>query len=73
MAVVEYMQVNTEIRSAIATREPIARLRAIALDSGLATMRDSALNHVIAGTIPLSEVRRVLPVERMAPEKRGGW
>jgi type IV pilus assembly protein PilB len=35
-------------------------------------MRDSALNHVIAGTIPLSEVRRVLPVERMAPEKRGG-
>ena len=39
----------------------------------LATMRDSALNHVIAGTIPLSELRRVLPVERMAPEKRGGW
>jgi type IV pilus assembly protein PilB len=73
VAVVEYMQVNAEIRSAIATREPIARLRAIALDSGLATMRDSALNHVIAGTIPLSEVRRVLPVERMAPEKRGGW
>jgi type IV pilus assembly protein PilB len=72
VAVVEYMQVNSEIRSAIATREPIARLRAIALDSGLATMRDSALNHVIAGTIPLSEVRRVLPVERMAPEKRGG-
>ena len=72
VAVEEYMQVNAEIRSAIAGREPIARLRAIALDSGLATMRDSALNHVIAGTIPLSEVRRVLPVERMAPEKRGG-
>jgi len=73
VAVVEYMQVNSEIRSAIATHVPIARLRAVALDSGLATMRDSALNHVIAGTIPLSEVRRVLPVERMAPEKRGGW
>jgi type IV pilus assembly protein PilB len=73
VAVVEYMQVNAEIRSAIAGREPIAQLRAIALDSGLATMRDSALNHVIAGTIPLSELRRVLPVERMAPEKRGGW
>ena len=73
VAVVEYMQANSEIRSAIANHTAIEGLRAIALDSGLATMRDSALNHVIAGTIPLSEIPRVLPVERMAPEKRGGW
>ena len=73
VGVVEYMQVNTEIRTGISLRYPIAQLRSIALDSGLITMRDSALNHVIEGTIPLSELPRVLPSERMAPEKRGAW
>ena len=73
MAVVEYMQVNGEIRDAISLQYPVAQLRAIALDSGLATMRDSALNHVISGTIPMVELLRVLPADRMAPEKRGGW
>jgi len=72
VAVVEFMEVNSEIRDAISLRYPIARLRAIALDSGLTTMRDSALNHVIEGVIPLSELPRILPAERMAPEKRGG-
>ena len=73
VGVVEYMQVNSEIRTGISLRYPIAQLRSIALDSGLITMRDSALNHVIEGTIPLSELPRVLPSERMAPEKRGAW
>jgi type IV pilus assembly protein PilB len=35
-------------------------------------MRDSALDHVIEGIIPLSELPRILPRERMAPEVRGG-
>ena len=69
---VAYMQVNAEIRTGIALRYPIAPLRSVALDSCLTTMRDSALNHVIAGNIPLSELRRILPADRMAPEKRGG-
>jgi type IV pilus assembly protein PilB len=73
VAVVEYMQVNTEIRTAISLQYPVARLRSIALDSGLTTMRDSALNHVIEGLIPLEEVPRILPSDRMAPEKRGAW
>ena len=73
VAVVEYMQVNMEIRNAISQKYPIAKLRAIALDSGLTTMRDSGLSHVIDGIIPLSELRRILPAERMAPEKRGVW
>jgi type IV pilus assembly protein PilB len=73
VAVVEYMQVNGEIREGISLQYPIARLRAIALDSGLSTMRDSALNLVISGTIPMAELLRVLPADRMAPEKRGGW
>ena len=71
VAVVEYMQLNTEIRQAISLQYPVAQLRAIALDSGLTTMRDSALNHVIQGVIPLTEIPRVLPSDRMAPEKRG--
>ena len=73
VAVIEYMQVNSEIRNAIAMRVPIAQLRSIALDSGLTTMRDSALNHVIEGTVPLAELPRILPADRMAPEKRGTW
>lgn len=73
VAVVEYMQVNSELRNAIALRVPTEKLRAIALDNGLTTMRDSALNHVIEGNIPLSELPRILPAERMAPEKRGEW
>jgi len=72
VAVVEYMQVNSEIRNAISLQLPVAKLRSIALDSGLITMRDSALDHVINGVILLSEVPRILPMERMAPEKRGG-
>jgi type IV pilus assembly protein PilB len=73
VAVVEYMQVNTEIRTAISLQYPVAQLRSIALDSGLTTMRDSALNHVIEGVIPLDELPRILPADRMAPEKRGAW
>jgi type IV pilus assembly protein PilB len=73
VAVVEYMQVNSEIRNAISLKVPVAQLRAIALDSGLVTMRDSALSHLLEGTVPLSELPRILPAERMAPEKRGGW
>ena len=42
-------------------------------EPGLVTMRDSALDHVIQGNIPLTELPRILPEERMAPEKRGQW
>ena len=73
VAVVEYMQVNSDIRNAISQRYPIAQVRSIALDSGLFTMRDSALNHVIEGAIPLTELPLILPSDRMAPEKRGAW
>ncbi|MDX1736149.1 MAG: ATPase, T2SS/T4P/T4SS family, partial [Halioglobus sp.] len=73
VAVVEYMRVNDDIRNAISQQYPIDRLRAIALDSGLTTMRDSALSHVVEGVIPVTELPRILPSDRMAPEKRGAW
>lgn len=72
VAIVEYMGVNSDIRNAISSQPPIGELRWQALDSGLVTMRDSALNHVIEGDIPMSELPRILPKERMAPEVRGG-
>ena len=72
IAIVEYMEVDTDIRNAISSQPPIGELRWRALDAGLVTMRDSALDHVIEGIIPLSELPRILPRERMAPEIRGG-
>jgi type IV pilus assembly protein PilB len=72
VAIVEYMEVDTDIRNAISSQPPIGELRWRALDSGLITMRDSALDQVIEGVIPISELPRILPKERMAPEVRGG-
>ncbi|MFN2359533.1 MAG: ATPase, T2SS/T4P/T4SS family [Marinobacter sp.] len=72
VAIVEYMEVDSDIRNAISSQPPIGELRWRALDAGLITMRDSALDHVIEGIIPLSELPRILPRERMAPEIRGG-
>ncbi|PSF06160.1 protein-L-isoaspartate(D-aspartate) O-methyltransferase [Marinobacter fuscus] len=72
VAIVEYMEVDADVRNAISSQPPIGELRWRALDAGLITMRDSALDHVIEGVIPLSELPRILPRERMAPELRGG-
>ncbi|SFM17672.1 ATPase, T2SS/T4P/T4SS family [Marinobacter zhejiangensis] len=72
IAIVEFMQVDSDIRNAISSQPPIGEMRWRALDGGLVTMRDSALDHVLSGDIPLSELPRILPRERMAPEQRGG-
>ncbi len=73
MGVVEYLHIDPELRNAIARQIPVGELRKLALDCGLITMRDSALDHVIQGNIPLSELPRILPAERMAPEARWQW
>lgn len=72
VAVVEYLQVDDDIRRVISLQPPAGELRWQALDAGLITMRDSALDHVISGVIPMGELPRILPQERMAPELRGG-
>lgn len=73
VAVVEYLHINAELRNAISRQIPISDLRKLALDCGLLTMRDSALDHVIQGNIAFSELPRILPAERMAPEARWQW
>jgi type IV pilus assembly protein PilB len=71
VAVTEYLRVGAEMRRAISRQLPLDDLRHVALGSDLVTMRDSALAHVAAGTIPLSDLPRLLPAERMAPERVG--
>lgn len=71
-AVVEFMHVNADIRNAISRQPSITEIRWQALDAGLITMRDSALDLVVNGIIPLSELPKILPQDRMAPESRGG-
>ncbi|MCC1497872.1 Flp pilus assembly complex ATPase component TadA [Alcanivorax sp. 1008] len=72
VSVVEYMQVNADFRDIISRQPPLGELRWRALDAGLVTMRDSAVDLVVQGVIPMSELPRILPAERMAPEARGG-
>lgn len=72
IAIVEYLHVSDAIRGSISAQPSVSELRWQALDTGMITMRDSALDHVIEGVIPLSELPRLLPQERMAPEQRGG-
>ncbi len=72
VAVFEFMLVNTDIRNAISQQKTATELRWQALDAGMITMRDSALNLVVEGVIQLSELPKVLLQERMAPESRGG-
>ena len=72
IAVFEFMLVNTDIRNAISQQKTATEIRWQALDGGMITMRDSALNLVVEGVIPLSELPKVLLQERMAPEQRGG-
>lgn len=68
VAVIEYLAVNTVVRIAISKQPAVDELRQLALDTGLVTMRDSAIDHVTHGIIPLSELPRILPEERMALE-----
>jgi type IV pilus assembly protein PilB len=70
IAAIEYLRTTSPIRRAISRRLPVDELRDAALEAGLVTMRDSALQFVTAGVIPLSELPRILPAERMAPERR---
>lgn len=71
VAVVEYLLVNDAIKEAISRRASALEIRQVALDNGLLTLRDSALQHVINGVIPLTEIPRILSASRMAPERKG--
>ena len=72
IGVVELMRTSEPVRLAVAHRQAVDELRAVALGAGLVTMRSSALHLVAEGVIPLGELPWILSVERMAPEHRDG-
>ncbi len=66
IAVIEYLRANAALRTGIAHRLAMDELREVAIGAGLVPMRESALDLVRAGVIPLSELPSLLPAERMA-------
>ena len=72
IAVVEFLQVGPTIRKAISRRAVLDEVREIAGCQGLSSLRESALQLVGQGLIPLAELYDVLSAEQMAPaESRG--
>ena len=65
VAVVEFLEVNAEIRRAIARRVVLDDLREVARGTGLSSLRDSALDLVQRGTISMAELYDVLSAEQM--------
>jgi len=68
VAIVEYLRANPVLRGAISRQLPLDDLRRTALGTGMTPLRDHAIDHARAGLIPLSEIRRIIPAERMAGE-----
>jgi type IV pilus assembly protein PilB len=70
VAVTEFLKTGHVFRTGISRQLSLDELRQIALDSGMVTMRDSALYLVQTGEIPFIELRNILLPERMVPENR---
>lgn len=68
IAVIELMAATPKVRNAISRHVPVDDMRRLALEGGLVTARQSALEHVTSGAIPFSELPHLLPGERMAGE-----
>jgi type IV pilus assembly protein PilB len=69
VAAIEFLRTGSEVRRAISRKLQVDELRDLCLDAGLITMRDSAVQLVQDGVIPFEELPRILPAERMAPER----
>lgn len=69
IAIIEYLRVGADVRRAVSRGLSLDDLRRVAHDSGLVTMRKSALELVQRGVVSLAELRWVLSAERMAPER----
>ncbi len=60
IALHEILHVDKNLRSLILTSRDLDEIRSIALDAGLKTLADDALEKIRAGVTTLAEVRRVL-------------
>jgi type IV pilus assembly protein PilB len=70
IAIAEFVQARSAFRRGITRELSNDELRELALDEGLITMREAALDAVARGVISFDEMPKILLPERMAPEKR---
>jgi type IV pilus assembly protein PilB len=68
VGIVEILPVNRAIRHAISHSVAVDELRQVALTAGFAPMREHAVDLVRQGVIPITELPRILPPERLARE-----
>ena len=68
LACVEFLRTESHLRKLISRRTVVDVMREQAISHGLLTMRRAALLHVHHGRIPFTELRRVLPLERMSED-----
>jgi type IV pilus assembly protein PilB len=66
VAVVEYLPLGPDLRTAIARKLPLDALRAEARKAGLSPMREQGLDFVQRGVIPFPELRALLSLEQLA-------
>ncbi|MDX2191922.1 MAG: ATPase, T2SS/T4P/T4SS family [Gemmatimonadales bacterium] len=67
IAVVEHLPASWQFRRAIVEGRSLDELRAMALEAGLVSMRDRALDHVAEGIISLEELPQFLTPEQLRP------
>jgi type IV pilus assembly protein PilB len=70
IAVIEFLKINKRLKEAIADSASSVGFRNLALQEGLISMRESALSFVEEGVIELKEVRKLLPTDKMADERK---
>jgi len=64
-AVTELLMVDEVFRDAVLQKIPTRALQQVAVQQGMQTMWQNALNRVLAGQTPLEEILRVVTVEQM--------
>lgn len=62
-AIVEILDLTDEIRDMIADKKPISEIRAKAVEGGMKTLRQAAVERVLSGETTLKEINRVTFVE----------
>lgn len=62
-AIVEVLDLTDEIRDMIAGKEPVSQIRKKAVEGGMKTLRQSAIEKVLSGETTLREINRVTFVE----------
>ncbi len=69
IAAVELLRVGANIRDGISNQMTVDQLRTLAYAGGLKPIRNNLIELVLQGVTPMSEIRRTLSIEQMAPKQ----